>query len=290
MEKRIGQTGVKPEYHCASVSWGAGSLYMLLRLLEEPLLKLNMVVFVNMGAEFEATLHMRDKLLPVLAERGIVYKEIDVSEKFLHDMYKHPVKDRETGEIHRIGYSWCGGPCRWGTSLKLQALYQFYRQELSQYTIVEYIGICADEESRQYCNAQNLTIKKYPLIDWGITKEMAVMGCYRRGFFWEEKTDTPYTDTVYLYEILDNCSCFWCRNKNLKELKNICYLLPKYWDRLKALQADFPDEPMKGCGKSVFELEKRFLAEGRRMSLFDMIPPMERVIEEKKDVSRRRCC
>ena len=119
MGKRRGQRGDKPEYHCASVSWGAGSLYMLLRLLEEPLLKLNMVIFVNMGAEFKGVLHMRDKLLPTLEERGIVYKEIDVSEEFLYDMYERPVKNRETGEIHRIGYSWCGGPCRWGTGLKL---------------------------------------------------------------------------------------------------------------------------------------------------------------------------
>lgn len=280
MGKRKGQNGTKPEYHCASVSWGAGSLYMLLKLLEEPLLKLNMVVFVNMGADFTATLKMRDKLLPELAKSGIAYKEIDVSKEYLYDMYERPVKNRETGEIHRMGHSWCGGPCRWGTGLKLQALYQFYRRELSQYTIVEYIGICVDEEERQYYNAQNSTIKRYPLIEWGITKRQAVKGCYERGFFWEEETDAVNTGKVYLYEILDNCSCFWCRNKNLKELKNIFYLLPQYWDRLKALQADFPDEPMKGCGKSVFELEKRFIEEGRSVSLFDMIPPPERMVEE----------
>ena len=280
MGKREGQTGGKPELYCASVSWGAGSLYMLLRLLEEPLLKLNMVVFVNMGEEFDASLKMRDKLLPVLAKRGIVYKEIDMSEEFSYGMYERPVKNRKTGEIHRVGYSWCGGPCRWGTGLKLQALYQFYRRELSQYTIVEYIGICADEEDRQYYNAQNFTIKRYPLIEWGITKRQAVEGCYARGFFWEEEVTTPYAEQVYLYEILDNCSCFCCRNKNLRELKNMFYLLPQYWEKLKAIQKSFPDEPMKGIGKSVFELEKRFIEEGRSVSLYDLIPPPERMIEE----------
>ena len=278
MGKRRGQKGSKPEFYCASVSWGAGSLYMLLRLLEEPLLKLNMVVFVNMGADFKATLNMRDKLLPILAKHGIVYKEIDVSKEFSYDMYERPVKNRKTGEIHRVGHSWCGGPCRWGTGLKLQALYQFYRQELSQYAVVEYIGICADEEDRQYYNARNLTTKRYPLIEWGITKKQAVMGCYERGFFWEEAGETPYAEQVYLYEILDNCSCFCCRNKNLKELKNIFYLLPQYWQRLRALQEDFPDEPMKGPGKNVFELEKRFIEEGRSVSLFDVIPPSERTM------------
>ena len=276
MEKRKGQIGDKPVIYCASVSWGAGSLYMLLRLLEDPLLKLNMVVFVSLGQDFSATLKMRDRLLPVLAAKGIAYKEIDVSSQFVYDMFERPVRSMETGEIHRIGHSWCGGPCRWGTGLKLQALYQFYRQELSQYTIVEYIGICGDEEERQYRNGQNsFTIKRYPLIEWGISKRHAVMGCYKRGFFYEEETDIPGSDKVYLYEILDNCSCFCCCNKNLKELKNIFYLLPQYWDRLKALQVAFPDEPMKGLGKSVFELEKRFIDEGRGISLFDMIPPPE---------------
>ena len=282
MEKRKGQIGKKPIIYCASVSWGAGSLYMLLGLLEDPLLKLNMVVFVNMGEEFTATLKMRDKLLPVLAKRGIVYKEIDVSEEFAFGMYKRPVESMETGRI-RYGYGFCGGPCRWGTGLKLRALNQFYRQELSDYTIVEYIGICACEEERQYRNVQNsFTIKRYPLMDWGITKRQAVQGCYNRGFFYEEESPVPGIDRVYLYEILDNCSCCICRNKNLKELKNIFYLLPQYWDRLKALQEAFPEMPMKGPGKSVFELEKRFIKEGRKVSLLDLVPPSERLVEEIK--------
>ena len=33
--------------------------------------------------------------------------------------------------------------------------------------------------------------------------------------------------------------------------------LPKYWARLKDLQSR-TDRPMKGTGKSVFDLEKRF--------------------------------
>ena len=90
---------------------------------------------------------------------------------------------------------------------------------------------------------------------------MAVMGCYRRGFFWEEKTDTPYTDTVYLYEILDNCSCFWCRNKNLKELRAIYKYLPEYWERLKQMQ-ERTQKPFR-LDNTIFDLEIRFKSEQR---------------------------
>lgn len=70
------------------------------------------------------------------------------------------------------------------------------------------------------------------------------------GFFWEE-------NGIRLYDVLDRVSCWCCANKNLKELRNIRTHLPKYWNRLKDLQSR-TDRPMKGPGKSVFDLEERF--------------------------------
>ena len=236
MGKNVKKNAGKPLFYCASVSWGAGSLYMLLRLLETPEQKLNMVIFVNMGREFGAVLRMRDQMLPVLRDRGILYKEIDVSEQFEYDMQKRPVRCKERGEIHRTGYGWCGGPCRWGTGLKLDTLYRYYRKELSMFRIVEYVGLCADEEERQYRNNRRVTLKRYPLIEWGISKRQAVMGCYERGFFWQEPANDSGIQGYYLYELLDNVSCYHCRNKNLKELKNMYYCLPAYWEELKRLQ------------------------------------------------------
>jgi len=58
-------------------------------------------------------------------------------------------------------------------------------------------------------------------------------------------------------------SCWCCQNKNLKELKNIYLYLPKYWEMLKGLQSRII-EPMKGAGKSVFELEERFKNETKK--------------------------
>ena len=52
--------------------------------------------------------------------------------------------------------------------------------------------------------------------------------------------------------------------QNLKELKNIYLYLPEYWQRLRGLQSRI-QEPMKGKGKSVFELEERFKREGEQL-------------------------
>ena len=95
--------------------------------------------------------------------------------------------------------------------------------------------------------------KSFPLADWGITEPEALQGCYEAGFFWEE-------NGFRLYDLLDRVSCWCCANKNLKELRNIYNNLPAYWERLRELQSK-TSRPMKGEGKIVFDLEKRFAAE-----------------------------
>ena len=78
--------------------------------------------------------------------------------------------------------------------------------------------------------------------------------CYARGFTWEEDAGAG---VVRLYDVLDRVSCWCCANKNLKELRNMKRLLPNYWKRLEKLQRRTA-RPMKGAGKSVFELGDRF--------------------------------
>ena len=83
--------------------------------------------------------------------------------------------------------------------------------------------------------------------------------CYSAGYFWLE-------GSIRLYDILDRVSCWCCCNKNLKELRNIRRYLPKYWEKLKHLQAQL-ERPMKGFYKGqprgVFELDERFAREDR---------------------------
>ena len=226
----------------ASVSFGKDSLAMLLKLIEEGW-QLDEVVFYDTGMEFNAIYETRDMVLPMLNTYGIKYTTLTPEYDFEWKMFEKPVNGRKNG--FHYGYSWCGGRCRWGTTDKLRAL------EKHCNGCIEYVGIAADETNRLVKERKGN--KVFPLDIWNMTENDCLKYCYERGFEWLE-------NSIPLYSILDRVSCWCCANKNLKELKNIYNFLPEYWDRLKQLQRK-TERPMKGKGKSVFELEERFKKE-----------------------------
>jgi len=250
------------DYYIASVSWGKDSLYMLLRLIEEGA-PLNEVAFYDTGMEFQAIYDTRDKVLPMLAERNIKYTEFSRNRPFLYDMLEKPVNGKNG---FHLGYSWCGGSTRWGTSEKERTLDANAREYSKKgYNVFQYVGIAADEPKRRVERLPPWKIT--PLVSWGIIEAECLQGCYERGFEWLEKG-------FRLYDLLDRVSCWCCANKNLKELRNIYIHLPEYWEQLKEIQRR-TDRPMKGGGKSVFDLEERFFEElkqeeqNKQISLFD---------------------
>lgn len=105
----------------ASVSRGKDSLAMLHGLIERGM-PLDEVVFYDTGMEFDAIYAERDRMLPLLRENGIRYVELRPEDPFWRSMFRRPVKSRKTGEVHKHGYGWRGGPCRWGTTEKLRAI------------------------------------------------------------------------------------------------------------------------------------------------------------------------
>lgn len=155
-------------------------------------------------------------------------------------MFSKPVNERGGG--FHLGYSWCGGLCRWGTRQKIQALNNYIGDN------IDYVGIAYDEPERIGKEAREN--KRFPLHELGITEAQALGKCYERGFFWEE-------NGVRLYDILDRVSCYCCGNKNLKELKNMYLYLPEYWQILRELQSK-TDRPFRRDGKTIFDLEERF--------------------------------
>ena len=209
----------------ASVSWGKDSLAMLHFLLDEKNTPdLNEVVFFDTGMEFEAIYRERDRMLPVLASMGIEYTELKPKEPFLHKMFVHPVKSRETGEIHKYGYGWCGGACRWGTTEKTAALDRYAEGKGA----IVYVGIAADEEKR--LAKQHKPYKRFPLADWGYTEADCLEYCRAYGATWEQ-------DGVCHNDVLDRVSCWCCRYKNHRELRAILDHLPRYWQQLLALES-----------------------------------------------------
>ena len=96
--------------HIASVSFGKGSLAMLLKLIELHY-QLDEVIFYDTGMEFEAIYNIRDKVKQLLAHYGIKYTELKPKCEFCYKMFEKPVKAKN-GTTH-YGYSWCGGRCCW---------------------------------------------------------------------------------------------------------------------------------------------------------------------------------
>ena len=226
----------------ASCSWGKDSTAMILKLIEnkEPL---DEVIFYDTGMEFNAIYNVRDMILPMLYKNNIKYTELHSNNLFLYDMLIRPkIKRKTKQEVY--GDEWCG-KCRWQTFIK--------QRICNQYTGIDnivYVGIASDEIKR----LQNLdNYKKSPLANWNMTEKDCLEYCFSKGIHW-------YENDIELYDILDRVSCWCCRNKNLEELKNIYLYLPQYWRMLKGLQSRI-DIPMKGEGKSVFQLEDRFKKE-----------------------------
>jgi 3''-phosphoadenosine 5''-phosphosulfate sulfotransferase (PAPS reductase)/FAD synthetase and related enzymes len=226
----------------ASCSWGKDSTAMILKLIEmgEPL---DEVIFYDTGMEFKAIYSVRDMILPTLKEYNIKYTELKPDNLFLYDMLIRPKIKRKTKQ-EAYGDEWCG-KCRWQTFIKQRICNRYTGTDN-----IVYVGIAFDEPKR----LQNLdSYKKAPLAEWKMKERDCLEYCFSKGIYWKE-------DGVELYSILDRVSCWCCQNSNLRELKNMYLYLPRYWRMLKGLQSRI-DTPMKGEGKSVFQLEERFKKE-----------------------------
>lgn len=232
--------------YVASVSFGKDSLAMLLLILEKDL-PIDEVVFYNTGMEFKSIYGIRDKIIPILKNRGIIFTELHPKNPFVYDMLERPVFSIEKDKHN--GYGWCGGLCRWGTTEKVVTVDKHTKG------CHVYVGIAADEPDR----IKRLPDwKSSPIAEAGMTEKDCLEYCRARGYSWVE-------NGIDLYQILDRVSCWCCCNKNRKELKNIYRYLPEYWEQLKDLQRKI-DRPMKnfrdwsnyGDYGNIFDMEAVF--------------------------------
>ena len=236
--------------YIASCSCGKDSVAMVLTLIEKEY-PLDCVVFLDTGKEFNAIYKVWDKLTKILDKKGVRYERIKPYNSFDYYFSEHEVKTRNG--TYKKGYSWCGGRCRWMTTMKTTLINNFYKANYPYDTICEYVGLASDELERVKIKRDN-TVKIYPLILWGMTENDALVKCFKYGIEWIEN------DGTNLYQVLDRVSCYCCGNKNLKELKNYYLYLPKYWHKLKDLQSR-TDRPFKNNKYTIFDLENKFIKE-----------------------------
>ena len=232
--------------YIASCSCGKDSLAMVLTLIEKKA-PLDCVIFFDAGKEFESIYRNWSKLKVTLAENDIEAVTLTPSKPFDYYFSEHKIKTRDGST--KVGYSWCGGRCRWMTQFKIGAIIKFYKERFKNEVIVEYVGIAKDELDRVNIKREN-TLKVYPLVYWNMTENDCLVKCYKSGFNWIEDNG------VDLYDVLDRVSCYCCSNKNLKELKAIYKYLPTYWQKLKAMQ-NKTSIPFKN-EETIQDLENKF--------------------------------
>lgn len=234
--------------HILSFSGGKDSTFLLLELIRRNY-PLDEVQFFDTGWEFPAMYAHIDRCKKICEDHGIKFTTLHPKKSFDYYMFEHPTKSGKKG------YSWCGRMCRWGTTCKRQELNK--NAKINKGHII-YIGIAADEPERIAKNSDEF--KRLPLVEWGITEAECLQGCYNAGFDWGG-----------MYEHLDRLSCKFCRNKNLKELRNIREHYPEVWAELKEYQ-ERTRNPYKLAdttypnGLTVQDLEKRFDLEAERVA------------------------
>lgn len=234
---------------------------MVHRLIKEGW-PLDIVLFYDGGMEFKALYEVIAKVEKLCEKKGIRFVTLQPALPFEYKAFEMPVCAKN-GEC-KCGYSWCGGPCRWATFDKLEAISKFYDELEENSFIVEYVGIAADEKERAMSKRllrNNGKVKLYPLIEWNMTEAECLQYCYAEGFVWME-------NGYRLYDLLKRVSCWCCRNKNLKELRNIFQYLPEYWENLKQLQKRTSMPFYKGM-YTIEDLENHFRVEGIGWDLFD---------------------
>lgn len=244
--------------YIVSVSFGKDSLAMLLKLLENNM-PVDEAIFFDTGMEFNCIYSIMHTVKHTLEERGIEFTRLKADKEFLNLMLDHKIQHRNG--TTSCGYRWCGGNCRWYTTYKTSTIRKYLGNKYGGHTFyMEYVGIAFDETKRIERNSDKLL----PLVDWHMTERDCLEYCHSKGFYWMEGEHELYDD-------LDRVSCWCCRNKNLKELKQIYLHHKVYWLALCELE--------RRCGMtmkkdtSLSELEQKWKLEesNKQMSFDDLL-------------------
>ena len=224
---------------------GKDSTALLLELIRRRE-RLDEVVTFDTGWEFSAMYEHLERCKRICEQNGIKFVVLHPDVDFDYLAFEHITKNG------KVGYSWCGGNCRWGTTIKTSVLEKYAKDNGD---CVVYIGFAFDEMHRLERENNKKSNKEYPLIKWGLTEADCLQICYDAGL-----------DFGGMYKHLDRVSCKYCRNKNLKELRNIRKYYPDDWKALKHFQSR-TERPFDGVnGYTIFDLEKRFEFEEERKS------------------------
>lgn len=236
----------------ASLSGGKDSTAMGLMMLERGI-PVEEFLFVDTGLEYPEIYATIARFEEVTGRTVTRLKRQD-GRDFLYYAAERPVKfrnpeitTRKDGTPRRTtGYGWPNALRRYCTThLKVDVLSEYKAAKYQPGTIVDAVGIAADEPKRLHDDAPTV----YPLNEWGITEADAMEYCRNRGFY----------PSPCAYDDCKRVSCFCCPLQSLQSIRYLIGKRPELWQRIKELEAEIGD-PWKDKGTAYYEA--RYQADG----------------------------
>lgn len=249
---------MKKDYYVASLSYGKDSLAMLIKIKELGL-PLDEVIFCEIMFDDKIS-GIHPKQLEFINEaRKILKERFDINvihlkaiKSYKEQFYTKKEKGKRVGQIYGfpvlIG-AWCNG------RLKLQVIAKHFVALKKQYNVIQYIGIASDEEER--IKQKDNVI--YPLVDLGITEDMAKDICINNNLY-----SPLYNDDIH------RDGCWFCNKASIKSLMDVYKNYPDYWKLLLELDNDSP-YTFRANGETVHDLDKRFKKETAQTTIFDFM-------------------
>ena len=270
------ETNPRPEYWVLSLSGGKDStalgLEWLARHQADPATyPLNEVIYCDTWMEFPAMVEHINYLEPIFTDAGIKFTRLKSEHSFEWYMFDYSPKRRNPALQGIKGQSWPGPKARWCTAeVKNRVINSYFSDLRKEYTVIQLIGLAADEEYRLNREHNQDPTHRHLLAEWGWTEADCLKYCYDRGFNWGG-----------LYQLFGRVSCWCCPLQSLQELRNLRKHFPDLWEKLldmehrtwRKFRADY----------SVDQLEIRFRFEEERLAQGKPINTREfhRALKEK---------
>lgn len=214
-----------------------------------------------------------NRLEQIFKDAGIKFTRVQNPKSFEWFMFDYQPKRHNPALYEMKGKSWPGPKARWCTSeLKTRIINLYLDQLRKEHTVIQLVGLAADEEYRLNREHNKNETHRHPLAEWGWTEADCLKYCYDHGFDWDG-----------LYEIFHRVSCWCCPLQSIPELRNLRKHFPDLWAKLldmehrtwRKFRADY----------TVDDLEIRFQFEEERLAAGLPINTREFHTELKKRLS-----
>lgn len=178
----------KPEYWVLSLSGGKDStalgLEWLARHKADPVTyPLHEVVYCDTWMEFPAMMEHINQLEKIFMDAGIKFTRVQNPKSFDWFMFEYQPKRHNPELQDKKGQSWPGPQARWCTAeLKTRIINRYLAHLREEYTVIQLIGLAADEEYRLEREHNQNPEHRHPLAEWGWTEADCLKYCYSHGF------------------------------------------------------------------------------------------------------------